>query len=514
MTPHRWFLEGFLIVCFCCSPAASFWLQGDEPAGSSEGRAGGQAGAVAAPTSSLDGTVVGGSWSGPVDFVQTTEDDPAVTDLLDIFLGPDAAKDSPFAMFVLGAESAPKDRFPYIVSLRRLNGGHYCGGVLIAPNKVLTAAHCVDTRNGNGGESFPTIWVGGVSRDAQSEYKVANSASVKIHPQWRGRVDMGFDVAIITLDRTMWKTTVAVASPRTRIPDKQDLIVAGWGYSGPRQRLEPVLKIGYVQAMSSGECGHRYREAVGRNFIGSSMLCAFSRTTDACRGDSGGPLIIPDPEGRPSKDIIVGVVSLGVGGCKVDGTPAIYANVMQLSSFLGPEATQAAWAAFVPNAPRNNRSPTLTTNRKFVPPSPASEPSPPVVQRKSIVSIVPTSGCHNKYEVRWQFGVCPYSMQTWSNQVQWQFLNLLRDGTGLTRDSIQTGVDWGFNSLDSCFCSIHTRVTVVMETYNFPEAQSLSSFVRDRSNLLSALTSRVTATNCADTVRISTGWAGQKCFNR
>ena len=447
------------------------------------------------------GTVVGsGPWAGPDDFVAPSEDDAPATDLLNDFLGPPPI----FSTFVLGGKPAQPGRFPYIVSLRRPSGSHYCGGALIAPNKVLTAAHCVTPGRPNNGEASPTAWVGGVNTNIKSEYKVANTLSIKNHPGWRGRVDMGFDLAIITLDRDLWKGTVAVASQETQIPDRQDLVVAGWGFSGPRQRISEVLKIGKVQAMSRRECGQRYREAIGMNFIGPSMLCAFSRTTDACQGDSGGPLIIPDPQNRPSHDVVVGVVSLGVGGCRIDGTPAIYGNAMHMSRFVGSDARKAAWSALVKQKVPASPSPVVR--------SPPPQPKPPVVQQRGIVSPPPTSGCHSKYEVKWQIALCPYGVQTWYDTVQSQFLSTLAQGTGISPSSVKTGVDWGFSPLQSCFCALHTRVTAVLETYKMSEAFALAEFVRDRSNVLKRLADRTARVNCAETLQISTGYAGFPCF--
>lgn len=44
---------------------------------------------------------------------------------------------------IVGGQSAPIGRWPYIASLRDSQNNHYCGGTLILPGVVVTAAHCV-----------------------------------------------------------------------------------------------------------------------------------------------------------------------------------------------------------------------------------------------------------------------------------------------------------------------------------------------------------------------------------
>ena len=43
---------------------------------------------------------------------------------------------------IIGGENAAKYRYPYMVSLTTERGSHICGGSLITPDVVLTAAHC------------------------------------------------------------------------------------------------------------------------------------------------------------------------------------------------------------------------------------------------------------------------------------------------------------------------------------------------------------------------------------
>jgi secreted trypsin-like serine protease len=43
---------------------------------------------------------------------------------------------------IIGGENAEPNRYPYMVSLLKPSGVHTCGGVLVAKDVVLTAAHC------------------------------------------------------------------------------------------------------------------------------------------------------------------------------------------------------------------------------------------------------------------------------------------------------------------------------------------------------------------------------------
>lgn len=71
-----------------------------------------------------------------------------------------------------GGEPAFPGRYPYMVSVQRFPSQHFCGGILVKKNLVLTAAHCVHpgTRNA---VLFPSVAIGGidVKGDADTEVK-------------------------------------------------------------------------------------------------------------------------------------------------------------------------------------------------------------------------------------------------------------------------------------------------------------------------------------------------------
>ncbi|KAI8038684.1 hypothetical protein M5D96_008592 [Drosophila gunungcola] len=61
-------------------------------------------------------------------------------------------------------------------------------------------------------------------------------------------------------------------------------MIAGWGQSESGQSSN-ILQTAYVHLISQSICSHHYTRHVGR-----SQLCAYDQTSDACAGDSGGPL--------------------------------------------------------------------------------------------------------------------------------------------------------------------------------------------------------------------------------
>jgi len=95
----------------------------------------------------------------------------------------------------VGGTPVAVGEIPYQVSLQASSYGasHFCGGSIIGPDKILTAAHCISTNN---------FYVRTGSIDS-TKGELHYVKSVSIHPNYRGQQKDAwqFDVAVITVSR-------------------------------------------------------------------------------------------------------------------------------------------------------------------------------------------------------------------------------------------------------------------------------------------------------------------------
>lgn len=119
-----------------------------------------------------------------------------------------------------GAHSkAPETRYPYSVSLQ-YNGLHFCGGALVSPNIVVTAAHCTS--------SPARVTLGRYDLDDPSDYdyETMDVWEEIIHPDY-DEAAVENDIALLILERDSIHPYIRINSRDTVPSDGDELVVMG-----------------------------------------------------------------------------------------------------------------------------------------------------------------------------------------------------------------------------------------------------------------------------------------------
>ena len=232
---------------------------------------------------------------------------------------------------VVGGQSAPAGAYPWMVALSR-----GCGGTLIAPDRVLTAGHCVEGMRVADAHLFVSAYTrkkGGYTYDGRS----VKAIEVATHPDYRSIDDGGpaNDVAVLKLAQPLTDVQpvrLATLAEAPMFSGGSEATVIGWGVTRTDLRSAPLatsLRQGGLRILSDASCDRVYGE--DDTYRRTVMLCARSRDADRrpntspCVGDSGGPLVIGDLQ--------VGIVSFGIS-CGALNEPTVFSRVAGLRSFI------------------------------------------------------------------------------------------------------------------------------------------------------------------------------------
>ncbi|QNP69400.1 serine protease [Streptomyces roseirectus] len=223
---------------------------------------------------------------------------------------------------IVGGTTTTTTSYPFMMQITDASQNQFCGGTLVAPTKVVTAAHCVVDETASsvrvvGGRTYLNGTNGTVSR----------VGDIWIHPDYTD-VTNGDDVAVLTLSTSMPYTTAPyVSSAQTNVYAAGTTArILGWGTTSENGSSSNQLRTATVPVVSDSGCGSAY----GSDFVRSDMVCAgyTSGGTDSCQGDSGGPLLIGG--------VLAGITSWGEG-CAKAGYPGVYTRLTTFSSLVTSE---------------------------------------------------------------------------------------------------------------------------------------------------------------------------------
>ncbi|GAB3868777.1 serine protease [Kibdelosporangium lantanae] len=186
---------------------------------------------------------------------------------------------------VVGGTRVSIEDYRFTVYLVDQTGFQFCGGSLVAADKVVTAAHCTQGRNP------ATTWVVWDREDKQSTRgKVTQTSDIWIHPRFTSST-RGYDVSVVTLATRLPGPYVPLATPRDTALYAPNTFttVLGWGAVSSGGSASRYLLAASVPITTDAAC----RTAYGASYIPSAMVCAgYQRGgVDTCQGDSGGPLL-------------------------------------------------------------------------------------------------------------------------------------------------------------------------------------------------------------------------------
>ncbi len=260
---------------------------------------------------------------------------------------------SPIMPQIVGGNPTTINKYPWQVALisafaSNPRTGQFCGGSLIAPQWVLTAAHCVIE---SGVVSLPgdidvvagvtQLSSGPTSGGAGQRFDVAQVIPYPGYNEGTSDSDLALLqlAAPAALNSSVGVIGLVGPSNAALFAPGENAVVTGWGDMDPDPNVDNYpddLHEVSVPIVDNNTCNASYGGSITNN-----MLCAGlpQGGQDSCQGDSGGPLVVPNGGGW----LQAGVVSFG-NGCAQPDSYGVYTRLANFKSWVDSNVTTANMA--------------------------------------------------------------------------------------------------------------------------------------------------------------------------
>ncbi|NEX16037.1 MAG: hypothetical protein C1943_05230 [Halochromatium sp.] len=233
---------------------------------------------------------------------------------------------------IVGGIPAAEGAWPWQVAV--FPGPYLCGGSLLSPDWVVTAAHCVYDEFGSV-FSPSEVEIRAGSLDFNAGGQTRGVSRVIPNPNYSV---WGFDhdIALLQLASPVTGASIGEVTPLISsqepilAPDGTLATVTGWGTTSEGGQSSSTLMQVDVPLLGPDTC--RQDSGYGSR-ITDNMVCAGfieGGGRDSCQGDSGGPLVVPDQQGSYR---LTGIVSWGEG-CARPEYPGVYTRVSRYIDWL------------------------------------------------------------------------------------------------------------------------------------------------------------------------------------